>query len=115
MDSSNMKNMVVLRDLPSNIVEEAIVILKNNKKINKLQLAKNKKQEKVVETVKREDKQYIIKEAEMLISNYIKEVEKPIKLSKEQKNLQKKYNKLKKVNHFLAFVSFISFIAYLIK
>ena len=30
MDISNMKNMVVLKNLPSNIVDEAIVILKNN-------------------------------------------------------------------------------------
>jgi hypothetical protein len=95
-------------------VEEAIVVLKNNKKINKLQLA-NKKQENVVEVNKKEDKQYIIKEAEMLISNYIKEVEKPIKVSKSQKNLQKKYDRLKKINRCLAFASFISFIAYLIK
>ena len=27
METSNLKNMVVLRNLPSNIVEEAIVIL----------------------------------------------------------------------------------------
>lgn len=115
MDSSNMKNMVVLKNLPSNIVEEAIVVLKNNKKINKLQLAKNKGQDKVIDSAKKEDKQYIIKEAEMLISNYIKEVEKPIKVSKEQKNLQKKYNRLKKINRCLAFVCLITFLAFLIK
>ena len=27
MDISTMKNMVVLRDLPSNLIEEAIVVL----------------------------------------------------------------------------------------
>lgn len=115
MDISNMKNIVVLKNLPSNIVEEAFVVLKSNKKNAKLQIANNKKQENTVENNKKEDKQYIIKEAEMLISNYIKEVEKPIKNSKEQKKLQKKYEKLKKINRCLAVVSFISFIAYLIK
>ena len=37
MENSNMKNMVILRDLPSNIVEEAIVILKSSKKVKKLE------------------------------------------------------------------------------
>lgn len=35
METSNMKNIVVLKNLPSNIVEEAIVILKGNKKNKK--------------------------------------------------------------------------------
>ena len=29
MDIHNMKNMVVLKNLPSNIIEEAFVVLKN--------------------------------------------------------------------------------------
>ena len=37
MNQSNLKNMVVLKNLPSNIVEEAIVILKTNKKVKKLE------------------------------------------------------------------------------
>lgn len=40
METSNMKNMVVLKNLPSNLVEEAIVILKSTKK------AKNQKKQK---------------------------------------------------------------------
>ena len=113
MNNSNMKNMVVLKDLPSNIVEEAIVVLKNNKKINKLKL--NKKKEATVKTMQKEDKQYIIKEAEMLIANYIKEIETPIKTTKSQKNLQKKFERLKKINHALLFFSMLCFVAYLIK
>ena len=35
MEASNMKNMVVLKNLPSNIVDEAIIILKNGKKVKK--------------------------------------------------------------------------------
>ena len=34
MNTSNMKNIVVLKDLPSNLVEEAIVVLKENQKLN---------------------------------------------------------------------------------
>ena len=37
MKQSELKNMVILKNLPSNIVEEAIVILKANKKIKKLE------------------------------------------------------------------------------
>ena len=30
MESSNLKNMVVLKNLPSNLIDEAIIILKGN-------------------------------------------------------------------------------------
>ena len=33
MKPESMKNIIVLKDLPSNIVDEAFVILKSNKKI----------------------------------------------------------------------------------
>ena len=38
--------MVVLRNLPSNIVEEAIVVLKPNVKLKSLDLAENKAKNK---------------------------------------------------------------------
>ena len=36
MEESKLKNMVVLKNLPSNLVEEAIIVLKSNKKDNTL-------------------------------------------------------------------------------
>ena len=42
MSIESMKNMVVLKNLPSNIAEEAIVILKPNVKLKNLDLAENK-------------------------------------------------------------------------
>ena len=33
MESSNMKNIVVLKNLPSNMVEEAIIILKETQRV----------------------------------------------------------------------------------
>ena len=33
MESSDMKNMVVLKNLPSNMVEEAIIIFKESQKV----------------------------------------------------------------------------------
>ena len=35
MNIDNMKNIVVLKDLPSNMVDEAIIILKPNVKLEK--------------------------------------------------------------------------------
>ena len=43
METSNMKNMVVLKNLPSNIVDEAIIVLKSNKKVKKLQKIEKKR------------------------------------------------------------------------
>ena len=55
METSNMKNMVVLKNLPSNLVEEAIIILKSNKKVKKLQkIEKKRKQHERVENLKKE-------------------------------------------------------------
>ena len=44
MDISNMKNIIILKNLPSNLIEEAIFILKQNKKVKKPELIENKKQ-----------------------------------------------------------------------
>ena len=35
MNTENMKNILILKDLPSNLVEEAIVFLKQNQKNKK--------------------------------------------------------------------------------
>ena len=42
MNTSQMKNIIVLRDLPSNIVDEAIVILKKNVKLKNREKIENK-------------------------------------------------------------------------
>ena len=99
MDISSMKNMIVLKNLPSNIVEEAIVILKANKKIKKLELIQNKSEDFKNSKNNKEDKcnqDYIVKEAELVISNYISKIEdQDIKGKKELKQLEKKYKNLK--------------------
>ena len=38
MQANKLKNIVILKNLPSNIVEEAIVILKSNKYSKKFQM-----------------------------------------------------------------------------
>lgn len=94
MEASNLKNMVVLKNLPSNIVDEAIIVLKTNKKAKKLQKIEKNNQ---VDKEEKKDKDYILKEAEILVNSYISKVEiKDIKkdnVSQKQKN---RYEKLKK-------------------
>ena len=41
MESSDMKNMLVIKNLPSNMVEEAIIIFKENQKVREKELIEN--------------------------------------------------------------------------
>lgn len=110
MDTSNLKNIVVLRDLPSNLVEEAIVVLKQNNKNSKLEfvdIEKNKKQvgdsEKKDSTKGENSKDYIVKEAQMLIAEYVLKAEKKNQNENQSiQELKKKYKKSKALNYFLA-------------
>ena len=91
MDNNQMKNIVVLKNLPSNLVEEAIVILKSRKNVKKLEYIDKK------ENRKKDDKNkndYIIREAECVISNYINLIERKDKKEDNEK-INKKYKRLK--------------------
>ena len=104
MNQSNLKNMVVLKNLPSNIVEEAIIILKANKKVKKLEkIEKNKVMEDTRNKMKEND--YILKEAEMLVSNYISGLEEK-KEAKKVKN-QKMNQKYKRIKNYAYVTSLI--------
>ncbi len=89
-----MKNIVVLKNLPSNLVEEAIVILKCDKKRTEC-IKKHIKNNSLQKDIKTMDKpnDYIVKEAEMVISNYISNIEnqKLTKTKRDNKKLEKKY------------------------
>lgn len=120
MDTGNLKNIVVLKDLPSNLVEEAIVVLKENQKIPKLELIDKKKvnkqaQPKDMQKVKPKD--YIIKEAQMLISEYITKLEnKNKKETVSFQTLKKKYERVKTLNCLLiASLAVSIFIQFVIK
>lgn len=101
MNTENMKNMVMLKNLPSNIVDEAIVILKPNIKFKSLDttLNKNNKNKK---TKEEDSKRYIINEAEMLITNYISKIENDKnKSAKLSKKIENKYKRLKAISVLL--------------
>jgi len=114
MDIQNMKNMVVLKNLPSNLIEEAFVVLKDNVKVHKEELAGNKKDSYKANSIKSKD--YVVKEAEMIVSEYISEVErKEFKGTKEKIRLEEKCKKLKYSTIFFAMFSGLSVISMLLR
>jgi len=109
MDSVNMKNMIVLRNLQSNIVEEEIVILKANNKVKKKEIVKKSKAFNKNQ-LERKNKDYLIKEAEMLVSNYISRIENNKIKDRPSKILSFKYKRLKKYSLAVTIILFISLI-----
>ena len=85
METSKMKNMVVLKNLPSNMIEEAIVIFKENSKIKAKDVINKSNQ---LSQVQGKSKDIIFKEAEMLVNDYVRRVES----SKNRKIFDKKIN-----------------------
>ena len=69
MQNSNMKNIVVLKNLPSNLVDEAIVILKSKKTAKRLEFIEKKSN--ITYNRTKENNDYVIREAESVISSYI--------------------------------------------
>lgn len=107
MENSNMKNMVVLKNLPSNMIEEAFVIIKPNLKIKQKREAKEgeKKNNK-----KEQTKDYIIKEAELLLQNYAIEMERKEEESRSFASLCKKYKKLQKMTAGITLLAMIGWL-----
>ena len=109
MELSNMKNMVILRNLPSNMVEEAIVIFKESQRIKEKELIDSNNKNNLIEP-KTKSKEYILKEAEMLITDYINNIENKKDIEKSSKNIKNKYKNLKKCNVVLTILLAISLI-----
>ena len=100
MQNSKLKNSIVLREMASNVVDEAIVILKPNIKIKNFQKVKNSKNSK--ETG---GKDFIIKEAENVINEYINKLNEKSSKSK----ILKLENKIKilRVTNIMFFIILI--------
>lgn len=109
MQANSVKNIVILKNLPSNIVEEAIVILKSNKYAKKFQMIE-KNNNKELEQKQSNSKEYIVKEAEALLSSYISKIEDKKIIDKPNKALSNKYKKLKKYSIIMTILFAISFI-----
>lgn len=122
MDSQKTKNVIILKNLPSNLIDEAIVVVKDKKKvkdINYSDIIKNKEENgiiqgslkpeelKKIESIKKENRKYVIKEAEVVVSNYIKRIEDNLSDRKIDK-LKKSYKKSKVLNIFLALTTIVA-------
>ena len=108
MESSDMKNMVVLKNLPSNMIDEAIIIFKETQKIKQKELIDKNKENNYIES-KTKSKEYILREAEMLVSDYINKIENKKKNNNNFK-ISEKYKKLKKYSVISTAILIISLI-----
>ena len=103
METSKMKNMVVLKNLPSNMVEEAIIIFKETSKIKARDVINKTNSINQIQE-KGKSKDIIFKEAEILINDYVKKIE-----QQKNKNLfnQKINNKFLKKYSLVVTILFI--------
>lgn len=90
MQNNKVKNTIVLRGMASNVVDEAIVILKPNVKIKKMELTKNYR-------VKHTSKEFIIKEAEHVVMEYINRIDQEA-LKNSKMKLEMKVKKLQLIS-----------------
>ena len=106
MEKSQMKNIVVLRNLPSNLIEEAFVIVKSKKTAKSLEYIDKKDKLSVKE---KGTSNYIIREAESVLSSYVNGVEK--KDNKQDSiTINKKYKRLKIYSFVVTLVLFVMLI-----
>ncbi len=102
MNKSDLKNIVFLKEVNSNIVDEAIIILKPNVKVKESVIeGKNKVNNKP-------NSNYILNEAQLVVSNYIS------RMKNDDKNLRKKYEKKYKSMRVINIVMFIAIIGLVI-
>jgi hypothetical protein len=114
MQISDLKNIVVLNNVDSNIVEEAFIILKPNVKVNvdlkstylnceNKDLEKDEHQELKFENKKEisNKNEFILKQAEDFVNSYIKNLEMKNTKTFFEKKLEKKCKILKICNILL--------------
>lgn len=122
---NNMKNIVILKNLPSNIIEEAIVVVKNKKQIlddvdinnknkNEVQGYMSNDDFKKMEKIKKESREYVVKEAESVIANYLEKVS-DRERRKKRKNIEARYYKIKYMNIALILLTIMSTIICIVK
>ena len=91
MEKGKMKNVVVLRNLPSNLIDEAFVVVKSKNVARSLERIDGKN-----ENIDRKNKDdgYIVREAESVLSRYVSLVEKKDD-KKVDFGIKRRYNMLK--------------------
>ena len=87
--------------------EEAYIVFKDNVKIHKLEKIENKKVSSKKEKI--DGKKYAIKEAEMIVEDYISKIEKKeYEIGIGSKKIREKYKRLKALTIFLTIFSALS-------
>ena len=135
MKTDIMKNVIILKNLPSNLIDEAIVIVKDKKKIKDINYSEfikdggekfsssvnrqtsnrviqgymKEEDLKKLEDTKKEERKYVIKEAEIVVSNYLSKIDNKMP-EKRIKRLEKSYKRAKKMSIILVIISVISII-----
>ena len=104
MSNDNLKNIVVLKNLPSNLVDEAIVIVKSKKTAKKLELIEKSSGTKYKKNNNLEN--YVIKEAENVVINYIANLEKNKNKKNTYNNIEIKYKKIRAYSIIISMILF---------
>lgn len=101
-----MKNIIVLKDLPSNLVEEAIVILKNGSKVKNKEIIE-KPYNQIAWQEQGASSDIALKEAEYIVKNYMQTLEKPKEETSSIRKMKLQYQKLKLCTIFLALTAIV--------
>ena len=135
MKTDVMKKVIILKNLPSNLIDEAIVIVKDKKKIKDINYSEfikdggekfsssvnrqtsnrviqgymKEEDLKKLEDTKKEERKYVIKEAEIVVTNYLSKIDNKMP-EKKIKRLEKSYKRAKKMSIILGIISVISII-----
>lgn len=116
MEESKLKNMVVLKNLPSNLIEEAIIVLKSNKKVKKLEkIDKDGGNESNVTRKDINKKDFVVKEAELVLSSYISKIENNNTVKQKKIEQNKKVKRLKNYAYLSSLVIFLQLMLLIIK
>ena len=101
MQKNKVNNIIVLKEMASNFVEEAIVVLKPNiefknddKKVKNNELSENE----------RNKNRSIVKEAEFIIENSLNKLHEESKKN-EKEEIEEKYKKMKKLVYALVIIN----------
>lgn len=102
MDKCKMKNVVVLKNLPSNLIEEAFVVVKSRKVAKNLERI-DCKQNGFDDKCKEDG--YIVREAESVLASYVRIVEKKDE-KKVDLGVKRRYNVIK-IYSILVTIAFV--------
>lgn len=126
LDLENMKNIVILKNLPSNLIEEAIIVIKDKSKVTQIEKYQKEKEEglihhlwkaedlKKIEHFQKENRKFVIKEAEMVVTDYLNKIEEN-KTYHEKLKQKKMYQKMKFANVILVLISAFSTVLCFVK